>query len=307
MDKSRVLTLFIGVVRAGSFSQAAFEAGLSPQAVSKAVRQLEDHLGVRLFHRTTRSLALTEEGERLFELANPGMRLLDEAIDHVQNSRRDMDGVIRIAAPTSFGQYVVVPLIRDFQERYPGVHFDLLLEDQFTDMVAARIDVGFRGGNPPERNLVARRIGDLWLVVCAAPAYVAKYGAPASVEALRAHRCTGFRQPNTGRMVPWELRVGDVTEYVDIPAVATFNTAEAEVAAVMAGMAIGQLGWYMVAEELKDGRLLHLLPHTTSAYGGIYMYYQQRTQMPQRVRQFIDYAAEHAPALFPGGPWTGSI
>lgn len=306
MDKSRVLTLFIGVVRAGSFSQAALEAGLSPQAVSKAVRQLEDHLGVRLFHRTTRSLTLTEEGERLFELANPGMRLLDEAIDHVQNSRRDMDGVIRIAAPTSFGQHVVVPLIRDFQERYPGVHFDLLLEDKFTDMVASRIDVGFRGGNPPERNLVARRIGDLWLVVCAAPAYVEKYGAPESIEALRTHRCTGFRHPNTGRMAPWELRAGEAIEYVDIPAAASFNTAEAEVAAVVAGMAIGQLAWYMVADELKDGRLLHLLPYTSSAYGGIYMYYPQRTQMPQRVRQFIDYAAEHAPALFPGGPWTGS-
>jgi DNA-binding transcriptional LysR family regulator len=305
MDKSRVLTLFIGVVRAGSFSQAAQEAGLSPQAVSKAVRQLEDHLGVRLFHRTTRSLTLTEEGERLFELANPGMRLLDEAIDTVQNSRRDMDGVIRIAAPTSFGQHIVVPLIRDFQQRYPGVRFDLVLEDQFTDLVEARIDVGFRAGNPPERNLVSRRIGDLWLVVCAAPRYIEQFGAPDSIDALRGHRCTGFRQPNTGRMVPWEFRVDGATVYRDIPSVASFNTAEAEVAAVLSGMAVGQLGWYMVAEDIRHGRLRHLLAHTTASYGGVYMYYQQRTQMPQRVRQFIDYAVEHAPAQFAGGPWTG--
>ncbi|GAB2850977.1 LysR family transcriptional regulator [Pseudoduganella ginsengisoli] len=306
MDKSRVLTLFIGVVRAGSFSQAALEAGLSPQAVSKAVRQLEDHLGVRLFHRTTRSLTLTEEGERLFELANPGMRLLDEAIDTVQNSRRDMDGVIRIAAPTSFGQHVVVPLIRDFQERYPGVRFDLVLEDQFTDLVESRIDVGFRGRNPPERNLVSRRVGDLWLVVCASPSYIEKYGAPDSIDALRSHRCTGFRQPNTGRMIPWEFRVDGATVYCDIQSVASFNTAEAEVAAVLAGMAVGQLGWYMVRDDIQAGRLRHLLPHTTAPYGGIYMYYQQRTQMPQRVREFIDYAVERAPALFAGGPWTGS-
>jgi DNA-binding transcriptional LysR family regulator len=109
------------------------------------------------------------------------------------------------------------------------------------------------------RVLVSRRIGDLWLAVCAAP-----------------------------------------------PSVTSFNTAEAEVAAVLSGMAVGQLGWYMVAVDIRQGRLRHLLPHTTASYGGVYMYYRQRTQMPQRVRQFIDYAVEHAPAQFAGGPWTGS-
>ncbi|SFU39835.1 LysR family transcriptional regulator [Pseudoduganella namucuonensis] len=300
MDKARVITLFTGVVRAGSFSRAAVEAGLSPQAVSKAIRQLEEHLGVRLFHRTTRSLTLTREGERLHELASPGLRLLDEALDQVRDSRRDMDGTIRIAAPTSFGNHMVVPLIRDFQALHPGVHFDLLLEDQFTDLVEARIDVGFRGGNPPERNLVSRRIGDLWLLVCAAPAYVARHGAPRGVDELRKHRCTGFRQPNTGRMTPWELSVDGATVYLDIPAVASFNTAEAEACAVLSGMAIGQLVSYMADPELDAGRLLHLLPETAALHGGVYMYYQQRTQMPQRVRQFIDYASERAPGMFRG-------
>jgi DNA-binding transcriptional LysR family regulator len=299
MDKARVVTLFIGVVRAGSFSQAAADAGLSPQAVSKAVRQLEDHLGVRLFHRTTRSLSLTEEGERLFELANPGLRLLDEALDHVQNSRKDMDGVIRVAAPTSFGNHMLVPLVRDFQEQYPGVQFDLLMEDHFTDLIEAKIDVGFRGGNPPERNLISRRIGDIGLVICAAPRYIARYGAPKTVDELLAHRCTGFRQPNTGRMVPWELHVDGGTVYKDIPTVASFNTVEGEVQAVRAGVGIGQLAAYMVDRDLANGVLVHLLPQTTTVNSGVFMYYQQRTQMPQRVRQFIDFASERAPALFP--------
>jgi DNA-binding transcriptional LysR family regulator len=299
MDKARVVTLFIGVVRAGSFSQAAADAGLSPQAVSKAVRQLEDHLGVRLFHRTTRSLSLTEEGERLFELANPGLRLLDEALDHVQNSRKDMDGVIRVAAPTSFGNHMLVPLVRDFQEQYPGVQFDLLMEDHFTDLIEAKIDVGFRGGNPPERNLISRRIGDIGLVICAAPRYIERYGAPKTVDELLAHRCTGFRQPNTGRMVPWELHVDGGTVYKDIPTVASFNTVEGEVQAVRAGVGIGQLAAYMVDRDLADGSLVHLLPQTTTVNSGVFMYYQQRTQMPQRVRQFIDFASERAPALFP--------
>ena len=299
MDTSRVITLFIAVVRAGSFSQAAAELGLSPQAVSKAVRQLEDNLGVRLFHRTTRSLSLTEEGQRLFELAHPGLRLLDEALEQVRNSRQDMDGMIRVAAPTSFGNHLLIPLVRDFQALHPGVRFDLLLEDHFTDLVEAKIDVGFRGGNPPERNLISRRIGELALLVCAAPAYIARHGAPHSVDDLLAHRCTGFRQPNTGRLMPWELHAEGGTIYKDIPAVTSFNTAEAEAEAVLAGMAIGQLAGYMAAQHLAAGTLVHLLPSTTVTSGGIYMYYQQRTQMPQRVRRFIDFASERAPGLFP--------
>ncbi|MES2262512.1 MAG: LysR family transcriptional regulator [Pseudomonadota bacterium] len=299
MDKARVITLFIGVVRSRSFSQAAADAGLTPQAVSKAVRQLELHLGVRLFHRTTRSLSLTEEGQRLFELANPGLRLLDEALDHVRNSRQEVDGLIRVAAPTSLGAHLLVPLMRDFQDRYPRARFDLLLEDHFTDMVEAKIDVGFRGGNPPERNLVARRLGDIVLLVCAAPRYIEKYGAPRGIDELLSHRCTAFRQPNTGRLLPWELQVDGSVVYQDIPAVASFNTAESEVDAVRAGMAIGQLAGYMVAGDLAAGRLVHLLPETASVTGGLYMYYQQRTQMSLRVRHFIDFVSERAPALFP--------
>jgi DNA-binding transcriptional LysR family regulator len=299
MDTSRVITLFIAVVRAGSFSQAAAEAGLSPQAVSKAVRQLEDSLGVRLFHRTTRSLSLTEEGERLFELASPGLRLLDEALEHVRNSRKDMDGVIRVAAPTSFGKHMLIPLVRDFQGLHPGVQFDLLLEDHFTDLIDAKIDVGFRGGNPPERNLVSRRIGDIGLYICAAPRYLDKHGAPQTVDELLAHRCTGFRQPNTGRLVPWELRIDGGTVYKDIPTVASFNTVEGEVQAVREGIGIGQLAAYMAEADIAAGRLVHLLPHTVTVNSGVYMYYQQRTQMPQRVRQFIDFASERAPRLFP--------
>lgn len=299
MDKARVVSLFIGVARAGSFSQAATAAGLTPQAVSKAVRQLEDHLGVRLFHRTTRSLSLTDAGLRLFELANPGMRLLDEALDQVQNSRQEVDGLIRVAAPTSLGGALLAPLIRDFQEVYPGAHFDLLLEDQFTDLVGAKIDVGFRGGNPPERNLIARRVGDIIYQVCAAPRYVERYGAPATIDELTAHRCTAYRQPNTGRLLPWELHVDGSTVYKDVPAVVSFNTVESEVDAVRAGVAIGQLSSYMVRDDLAAGRLVLLLPDTVTVAGGIYMYYQQRTQMPLRVRHFIDFVSERAPAAFP--------
>ncbi|NGZ86581.1 LysR family transcriptional regulator [Duganella aceris] len=295
MDKARVISLFIGVVRAKSFSQAAVDAGLTPQAVSKAVRQLEDHLGVRLFHRTTRSLSLTDEGSRLFELANPGLRLLDEALDQIQNSKLEVDGLIRVAAPMSIGISIIVPLLREFQERYPGAHFDMQLDDHFTDLVESKIDVGFRAGSPPERNLVSRKLGEIMLLTCAAPSYIDRHGMPKKVADLGNHRCTGFRQPNTGRLLPWELQVDSATVYLDAPAVASFNTVEGELTAVLNGVGIGQIPVFMIERELASGALVPLLTSTITENNGVFMYYQQRTQMPMRVRHFIDFVAERAP------------
>lgn len=295
MDKARVISLFIGVVRAKSFSQAAVDAGLTPQAVSKAVRQLEDHLGVRLFHRTTRSLSLTDEGTRLFELANPGLRLLDDALEQIQSSRLEVDGLIRVAAPTSIGNAVIVPLLQEFQKQYLGAHFDMLLDDHFTDLVESKIDVGFRAGSPPERNLISRKLGEINLLTCAAPSYLVQHGTPKKVGDLAAHRCTGFRQPNTGRLMPWEFHVDGATVYQDLPAVASFNTVEGELAAVLAGIGISQMPVFMIEQELASGALVPLLTSTITANNGVFMYYQQRTQMPLRVRHFIDFVAERAP------------
>lgn len=292
MDKARVISLFIGVVRAGSFSQAAVVEGLAAQSVSKAIRQLEDYLGVRLFHRTTRSLSLTDEGQRLFELAHPGLSLLDDALEQVRSSRDEVEGLIRIAAPTSFGTHLLAPLLCEFQARHPRARFDLVLADQFTDLVASKIDVGFRAGNPPERNLVARRIGDIVLKLCAAPAYLDRHGAPARIEDLARHRCTGYRQANTGKLMPWELKGEEETLFLDVPCTASFNTVESEVVAVTSGIGIGQLADYMIREELASGRLVHLLPELDTRSAGIYMYYPQRTRIPTRVRLFIDYAYE---------------
>ncbi|CAB3746554.1 LysR family transcriptional regulator [Paraburkholderia solisilvae] len=292
MDRTRALTLFLAVARAGSFSRAAIEAGLTPQAMSKAVRQLEEHLNVRLLHRTTRKLSMTDEGSRLFELADPGMRMLDEAIDQVHASREAAGGVVRVAAAASLGGKLLVPLIRDYQQRHPSVRFDVLLDDHFTDLVEARVDVGFRVGVSAERNVVARKLRDVRLVICASPAYIGENGKPASLAQLLKHRCTGFRHPNTGKTLPWELQKGGEIVYQAVPAVATFNDVATEVEAVRSGIGIGQLATYMVQQDLDDGTLVPLLPQLSSARLSVFMYYPQRTQMPSRVRRFVDFVIE---------------
>lgn len=294
MEKAHCLTVFLAVVRAKSFRQAAIQAGVTPQAMSKSVKQLEEHLGIRLLHRTTRKLSLTDEGARLFELADPGLRLLDEALGHVQHSRQEMDGLIRITAPPSIGSRILVPLLRQFQENHPGTHFDLQLEDHFTDLVAAKIDVGFRAGTAPERNVIARHLHNLPMTICAAPEYLRKYGSPDSLDSLLRHRCTGFRHSNTGRLLPWELQIDGAIVFQEVPAVATFNDIETEVAAVRAGIGIGQLIDYMITGDLEAGTLIPLLPQFSSSRLGLYMYYPQRERIPLRVRRFIDFVLETA-------------
>lgn len=292
MDRARVLTLFLGVVRAKSFARAAAEAGVTPQAVSKAVRTLEEDLGVRLLHRTTRKLSLTNEGMRLFELADPGLRQLDEALAQVRSAKSEDDGVIRLTAPLSVGTFVLVPLMKEFRDAHPGITFDLVLSDLFTDLVEARIDVGFRAGTSPGQNLVARRLCDLPLVICAAPSYLERHGEPTTLDDLMTHACTGFRRPATGRMVPWELNVDGDLVFQDVPAVATFNDVQTEIAAVRAGMGIGQLSTYLVRDDLAAGSLVPILRQFDSNNVGLYMYYPHRTHIPVRVRRFIDFVAE---------------
>jgi DNA-binding transcriptional LysR family regulator len=292
MDKARAVANFLVVARSGSFSQAAIEAGVTPQAMSKTVRQLEEALGVRLIHRTTRKLSLTEEGQQLCDLAEPGLRILDEALNQVQHSRQKIEGLIRLSGPTSVGLRILVPMVREFRERYPAVQFDLQLDDHFTDLIEAKIDVGFRAGTAPERNLIVRRLRGIKQIICASPDYLERHGKPESLEDLLRHRCTGFRHPNTGRVVPWELQVGDNLVYQDVPAIVTFNNVEAEVEAVRSGIGIGQLTGYMVEQELANGTLVPVLPELATERLSLYMFYPQRKQIAPRVRAFIDFAME---------------
>jgi DNA-binding transcriptional LysR family regulator len=292
MDQTRVLSIFLSVARTNSFTQAALAAGLTPPAVSRAIAQLEEHLGVRLLNRSTRKVSLTDEGARLFELADAGLRLLDEAMDQTQYSKQEVAGVIRVAASHSFGNRQLIPLIRQFQLTYPDIHFDLLFEDQFTDLVTAKIDVGFRSGNEPAANLIARSLGPIRMSICASPDYLREHGTPRSLADLLAHRCTGFRHPNTGRVIPWELQIDGEFVYQDVPAVLSVNHAEAEVRAVRAGLGIGQLPDYMIADDLAAGALVRVLPEFSTSRLSLYMYYPQRKQLPTRVRHFIDFAMQ---------------
>lgn len=292
MDELRAISTFIRAAELGSFNRAAQSQGTTAQAVSKSVRQLEQHLGVRLFHRTTRQSSLTEEGLRLFESVRESMESLTSALDGIRNAAREDEGLIRISAGGATGRKVILPLVAQFQALHPKVRFDMVLEDGATDAVRERVDLGFKAGNAPATQVVSRRLFAIQLTVCASPAYLAAHGTPATLAELEQHRCVGYRQPGAGRPLPWEFVVKGETVYREMNHVICCSDPEAEMHATLAGMGIGQIDSINATEFIRRGDLVPLLVRHTSERMGLYLYYAQRKDMPVRVRRFIDFSVE---------------
>ncbi|WP_321801627.1 LysR family transcriptional regulator [Caballeronia sp. J97] len=288
MNEVRAISIFVRAATLGNLRRAAIDQGISPQAASHAVMQLEKSLGVRLFHRTTRKLSLTEEGQRLLQSVEPALAMLTSAIADAKSAKEDIAGPLRISAPKALGR-ALWPSVLEFAALYPDVALDVRFDDHFTDLVEERADVGLRGGSPPAGGAIARRLVPIQLIVCASPAYIERYGAPRTVEQLSSHRCTGYRRANTGKQAPWEFMIGDEIVYREIAAALCANDIDAETDAVLAGLAIGQLGSFSAVTHIREGRLVPLLTRHMTQRESIYIYYRHRTEQPLRVRTFIDF------------------
>ncbi|MEI2417882.1 LysR family transcriptional regulator [Orrella sp. JC864] len=292
MNEVRAITLFVRAATLGSLRKAAVDQGVTPQAASHAVMQLEKQLGVRLLHRTTRRLSLTEEGRRLLEGATPALAMLASALDDARQASHALSGPLRISAPASAGRAVFWPCILAFARQHPEVTLDVRFDDQFSDLVAGQFDVGLRGGAAPAPGAIARRLMPIQLIVCAAPAYLQRHGAPRTLDELMQHRCTGYRRANTGKLAPWEFRVGQETVYREVPAVLCANDLQAETEAVLAGLGIGQLASFSAAPHLRAGRLVPLLTRHVAEHDAFYVYYRRRTEQPLRARAFIEFMVQ---------------
>ncbi|WP_133662896.1 LysR family transcriptional regulator [Paraburkholderia sp. BL10I2N1] len=292
MNEIRAITNFVRAATLGSLRSAAVEQGISPQAASHAVMRLEKELGVRLFHRTTRKLSLTEEGQRLFDSVKPALAILSSALDEVRRSKEEVGGMLRVSAPRALGLPVLWPYFEEFQKLYQNVQLEVQFDDQFTDLVADRSDVGFRGGPPPSGGSIARRLVPIQLIVCASPEYIERNGAPRTIEELAQHRCTGYRRANTGKLAQWQFRIGDEIVYRDVSAAICVNDTEMETQAVLSGLGIGQLGSFNATTHIRSGRLIPLLTRHVTEYGMIYIYYKHRTEQSLRVKTFIDFMVE---------------
>lgn len=291
INELRSITTFIRTAELGSLSRAAEAQQISPQAASKALGQLEQYLGVRLFHRTTRSMALTEEGQRFLEAAQPSLLGLQQALLAARQTREDFAGPLRIVGPRSVLQPVISPVLQEYCRLYPEVQPEVQLDDRIGNWVEDRVDVGFRIGLAPQEGLIARRLFPLQLLLCAAPSYLRKHGVPESRHALTRHRCSVFRHSATGRLMPWHLKIGESTEEWPVSPAFSTNDELLELHAVLAGEVIGQLAVPTAAPHIRAGRLVPLLvEHVADGYS-LFVYYGNRA-LPARVRRFIDLAVE---------------
>ena len=291
-NELRAIATFVKAAELGSLRQAALAQAITPQAASQALTQLETHLGTRLFHRTTRRLSLTEEGRAFLHDAQPGLATLQRALHGARRGREEIAGPLRIVAPRATMLQVLWPVVEEFARLHPRVTPDVQLEDRIGNWVEDRVDVGFRAGSSPEDGVVARRLAPMQLVVCATPGYVARHGAPASIDELADHRCSGFRQANTGKIVPWEFRVGDDIVSRQVATAFTTNDVDLEARVVLSGDCIGQLLGATAAPLVRAGRLVPLLTAHVSDHLALWLYYGSRVAQPARVRAFIDLAVE---------------
>lgn len=285
---------FAETAKHGSFAAAARELGGAPSTLAKAVARLEAALAVKLFHRTTRQVTLTPDGERLFQRCQ---RVLAEVEDlqaeagGSAGSRGELVGLLRVDLPIVYGRRFVLPLLAALLRRHPRLELEMRLNDGWADLVRDRIDLAVRVGPLRDSSLVARRIDEQAMVLCASPAYLAERGTPRRVDELDAHAAVHFRLPSSGRNRPWLLRQRGKAVAVEPPAAVRINDGEALVEAVKLGLGLCQLPDYMVQAEIARGELVEVLPGCRPEPLPVSIVLPSGRLQPPRVRAAIEALA----------------
>jgi DNA-binding transcriptional LysR family regulator len=291
------LLAFAETAKRGSFAAASRELGCTPSTLAKAVARLEAQLRVRLFHRTTRRVTLTADGERLFGRCQRVLAELQLLQEEASGARNAPSGTLRIDMPVSFGRMVMLPLLARLVEQNPALAIDARFSDLYVDLVREGVDLAIRTGALKDSTLIARRFGSQELLLFAAPSYLSRAGTPRSVDALRAHTAVLFRVPSTGRDRPWHFRVrGRNTTFLPSSRVRV-DDGEAIVNAAVLGLGIGQVPHYMVARELAAGTLMELLSAFRPPAMPIWAVMPSGRLIPARVRALLDLLESSAPAL----------
>lgn len=277
---------FAQTARRGSFAQAARDLGSAPSTIAKGVARLEASLGVKLFHRTTRRVSLTPDGERLFRRCERVLAEVEDLQAEAAGARAQPTGTLRVDAPLAYGRMFVVPLLAALAREHPGLQLDIRLQDGYADLVRDGLDLAVRAGPLQDSTLVAKRIDSQQLVLVASPAYLADRGTPRRLDDLARHAAVVFRMPSTGRMRPWQLSQGKprrAVEWTPDPSVQV-NDGEGMVEAAIAGLGLAQVPDYMATAAQARGALVEVLPGLRPAPMPISVVYPSARLVPPRVR-----------------------
>ncbi len=290
MGRYLEMQTFVAVVDAGSFAGASDALGFSRAAVSRHVGQLETRLGVRLLHRTTRRLSLTEEGEIFYTRCRELLADVEEAESEISSRSGAVSGLLRVNVPVSFGIGHLAPLWGPFRDRHPKVRLDITHSDRVADLVEEGYDLAIRIAALPSSTLISRRLATTRVVPCASPAYLAGNGTPRHPGDLKGHAIIGYSYLASGD--EWQFEGPDGPVSVKTQPCIRANSGDACRAAALAHQGIALQPTFLVGEDLADGKLVELMPEYRSPELGIYAVYPTRKHVAPKVRALIDFLVE---------------
>ena len=301
LDRITGMQVFSRAAHAGSLSAAARQLSLSPGMATKHLDALEDRLGVRLFHRSTRKLSLTEPGQQYLEFCARLLPELEEVEAMIASQRMDATGLLRLNAPLSFGVRYVAPLIPAFTEEHPKVTVDLGLNDRVVDLMDEGWDLTIRVGPLKDSRLVARKLAESVMIVCAAPSYWAKHGRPTRCADLQNHNCLGSSISAVAQPEEW-LFGKNREKRVAVKGTMRANNGDALVAAAAAGHGVLYQPAFILADAIRRSELEAVtLDAHTADLGGIHLIYAPDRSPPAKVRAMIDFLVA---AFNPRPPWA---
>jgi DNA-binding transcriptional LysR family regulator len=296
-DSVNGVAIFVAVVDAGSFALAAQRLAVTRSAIAKAIARLEQRLKVRLFNRTTRRQSLTEDGHAYYERCVRALAELEAAEESFESGRREPGGKLRMTVPVLFGRRCVAPIALDLSQRFKDLKLEISFSDRVVDLVEEGFDLAVRIGSLPDSSrLVARRLGSQRMGICAAPEYLARNGRPTNARELDGH--VGIAYVNGGRPAPWRVHGED--GHIVEPQVSSrllFDDLQAIADATIAGAGLAWLPCWLMAPELRRGRLELIMNSDQVVATEIHAVWPRMTHLPLKVRATVDALLEEIPRL----------
>ncbi|MDR3522156.1 MAG: LysR family transcriptional regulator [Acidocella sp.] len=293
MDLFRTYENFLHVVKAGSFAAAANQLGVSRSSVSKNIQELENHLGVRLFHRTTRRQSLTTIGENYYGFCQKLLSDIEDKRIQLSNLQKEPRGIIRIMAPKSFGNLYLAPIIAEFIAQYPKLHVSLLLSDDTSntyDLIDHGVDLAIRLSPSLDSSIITKRIGSLEWILCASPNYIAQCGLPRTPDELKGHNCLIHLKSAPDSVWALSNHNGEIS--VRVSGSFSTNSSLALQAGVLRGLGIALLPRYCVNEKLHTGELQRVLSDYRFAERPFFVMFPNKRNLSLKVRLMVDYLTQ---------------
>ncbi|WP_093459846.1 LysR family transcriptional regulator [Pseudomonas sp. NFR16] len=291
MDSLSGIMAFVQVAETRSFTEAARLMEISSSAVGKSVSRMEERLGVRLFHRSTRSVTLTAEGELFLERCKRIIQEAEQAEIELSQLADAPRGKLRISVPLQ--NTLIFPLLTGFMQAYPQIELDVDLSDRMVDVIEEGFDAVVRTGQPSDSRLMARKLGEYKLELVASPEYLARRGRPTHPNQLRDHACLLHKFPATGSLERWPVRDPDADSDPELGRVIACTTTDALTHMALEGLGIACLADFSTIEALRDGKLERVLPEFTDHRGSLWMLWPSGRNATPRLRALIDYFKQH--------------